>query len=86
MRNLDDDPDDELVIGVRDNKDDSVRSGLRIYDPADGGATWNRQLVEPGAVAVEDLAVADLNGDGKLDIVTVGRATKNVRIYWNQTR
>jgi hypothetical protein len=81
--NLDDDPDEELVIGVRDNKDDADRSGLRIYDPADGGATWNRQLVDPGGVAVEDLAVADLNGDGKLDVVTVGRATKNVRIYWN---
>jgi hypothetical protein len=34
-------------------------------------------------VAVEDLAVGDLNGDGKLDVVAVGRATKNVRIYWN---
>ena len=36
-----------------------------------------------GGVAVEDLAVGDLNGDGKPDIVAVGRATKNVKIYWN---
>ena len=34
-------------------------------------------------MAVEDLAAADLDGDGKIDIVAVGRATKNVRIYRN---
>jgi hypothetical protein len=35
-------------------------------------------------VAVEDLAAADLDGDGRVDIVAVGRATKNVRVYWNE--
>ncbi len=38
----------------------------------------------PNGVAVEDLTVADLNGDGKPDIIAVGRATGNVRIYWNK--
>ena len=45
---------------------------------------WRRQLVDAGGVAVEDLAAADLNGDGRIDIVAVGRATGNVRIYWNE--
>lgn len=27
----------------------------------------------------------DLNGDSRQDIVAVGRQTKNVRIYWNET-
>ena len=35
-------------------------------------------------MAVEDLTVADLNGDGRMDIIAVGRATKNLRIYWNE--
>jgi hypothetical protein len=28
--------------------------------------------------------VADLNGDGRMDIVAAGRKTGNVRIYWNE--
>ena len=85
--NLDADADDELVIGVRDNKSDTARCGVRIYDPVDAAAgKWSRQLVDPGSVAVEDLAAGDLNGDGRADIVAVGRATKNVKIYWNGSR
>jgi hypothetical protein len=82
--NLDADADEELIIGVRDQFDDANPSGVRIYDPtraANGTLTWNRQLVDPAGVAVEDLAAADLNGDGLTDIVAVGRATKNVRVY-----
>jgi hypothetical protein len=40
-------------------------------------------LVDPGGVAVEDLAAADLDGDGDTDILAAGRQTKNVKIYWN---
>lgn len=81
--NLDDDADQELVIGVRDNKNEKSRCGIRIYDPQDGGKKWQRTIVDPGSVAVEDLAAGDLNGDGRADIVAVGRATHNVKIYWN---
>jgi hypothetical protein len=27
---------------------------------------------------------ADLNGDGKVDLILAGRATKNLRILWNE--
>jgi hypothetical protein len=82
---LDGDEDQELAIGVRDNKSDEHRCGVRIYDPEDGGAKWARHLVDPGSVAVEDLAAGDINNDGRTDIVAVGRATHNVKIYFNET-
>jgi hypothetical protein len=87
---LDGDRDDELIIGVRDNpaKSDKFteKCGVRVYKMTDKatGKAWARSLVEEGGVAVEDLTVADLNADGKPDIIAVGRATKNARIYWNQ--
>jgi hypothetical protein len=84
--NLDDDEHEELIIGVRDNKSDEHERGLRIYDPQDDqGQSWQRHVVDPGSVAIEDLAAGDLDGDERIDIVAVGRQTHNVRIYWNRT-
>lgn len=77
--NLDNDPEEEIVIGVRD-EDLPHRCGVRVYDRAANGQ-WIRQAIEPGQVAVEDLVLADLDGDRKLEIVAVGRATKNAVIY-----
>lgn len=84
--NLDDDPDEELVIGVRDDQTAESRRGLRIYDPKPAGAgKWTRSVIDPGGVAIEDLSVGDLDGDKRADIVTVGRQTHNVKIYWNRS-
>ena len=83
---LDGDGKDELVIGVRDDlgKASGEKCGVRVYKALDAkGTKWKRHLVDEGGVAVEDLACADLDGDGKIDMVAVGRATKNVRIYRN---
>jgi hypothetical protein len=84
---LDGDGDDELIIGVRDDLSmkPGERRGVRIYKCVDGvGAKWARNIIEDGGVAVEDLAAIDLDGDGRIDIVAVGRQTGNCRIYWNE--
>lgn len=84
---LDNDGTDELLIGVRDNLTDEPgkRRGVRIYKATDKtGSSWQRHILEDGGVATEDLAAADLNGDGRIDIVAVGRQTHNIRIYWQE--
>jgi hypothetical protein len=60
---------------------------VRVYKALDDkGSKWSRQIIEDGGVAVEDAACADLDGDGKIDIVAVGRDTQNVRIYRNVSK
>ena len=83
---LDGDGSDELVFGVRDNLSAQAgeKCGVRIFRWDVTRKDWTRHLVDEGGVAVEDLVAADLDGDGRTDLVAVGRATGNVRIYWNR--
>jgi hypothetical protein len=50
--------------------------------------TWQKhQLTEKLTPADHVcIAAADLDGDGKLDIVAAGRATRNLKIYYNESR
>lgn len=74
----------QIVAGWRD-PDAEGKVGIRLYAPGDTPeAPWKRSVIDDNAMACEDLKVADLNGDGKLDIVAAGRATKNLVIYWNR--
>ena len=70
---LDGDKDDELVAGWRGKP-----WGLAYYKLR--GGNWMKFPIDDG-VAVEDLAVADLDRDGRPEIVAGGRATGNIRIY-----
>ncbi|MFT3947276.1 MAG: VCBS repeat-containing protein [Agriterribacter sp.] len=74
---------DQVVAGWRAaNKDGKV--GVKIYTMLDAkGEKWDTEWIDENGMACEDIQVADLNGDGKPDIVASGRATKNLKIYWN---
>jgi hypothetical protein len=78
---FDGDGSDELAVGWRDQK-----PGVAIYVVDRQGALRSKLMVDEGGMATEDLTIADLNGDKQPDIVASGRATRNVKIYWNETR
>ncbi len=60
--------------------------GVAVWMALDAeGTKWRQTVIDPDGMACEDLVLADLNADGKLDIVASGRATKNVKIYFNET-
>jgi hypothetical protein len=88
---LDGDGDDELLIGQRDpnppqNTTAPRGPGVFVFDPNSGANSlmFNRYTIDDGAMACEDALAVDLNGDGRLDIIAGGRATHNVKIYWNR--
>jgi hypothetical protein len=75
---------DQIVAGWR-GKNAEGKVGVKIFTPTDDtGEHWKGELVDDNGMACEDLRLADLDGDGWLDIVASGRATKNLKIYWNE--
>ncbi len=77
---------EEIVAGWRlPNQDGKV--GLKLYWPIDGQARqWESSWLDANGMATEDARLADLDQDGRLDVIAAGRATKNVKIYWNRSR
>jgi hypothetical protein len=78
---FDGDGSDELAVGWRRGK-----PGLAIYVVAPDGSLKSKMLVDDGGMDTEDLIVGDFNADRRPDIVASGRATRNIKIYWNETK
>ncbi|MCP4476681.1 MAG: VCBS repeat-containing protein [Planctomycetaceae bacterium] len=76
----------QIVAGWR-APNESGKFGIKFYfsesDVGSGGA-WSSFFVDENEMACEDLRAADLDGDGRLDIVASGRSTHNLKIYWNR--
>ncbi|HEX8200335.1 MAG TPA: VCBS repeat-containing protein [Isosphaeraceae bacterium] len=87
---LDGDGDEELIIGQRDPNRDGTSGtkgpGVVAFDPRPGTepVEFTKHVIDDGGVATEDLVAADLDGDGRPEIIAGGRATHNVKIYWNR--
>lgn len=74
----------QIVAGWRE-PDAQEKFGIRIYWQEKPGQPWQKAWVASGnSMACEDLKLADLDGDRRLDIIASGRSTKNVVIYWNR--
>ncbi len=79
---------DEVVAGHREPGTGPIKGpGLYVYESAsEDGTKWTKHVIDDGGCAVEDAFAADLNGDGRPDLVAGGRATHNVKIYWNRAK
>jgi sugar lactone lactonase YvrE len=73
----------QIIAGWREpNRAGQV--GLKIHWQANDARTvWRSAWIDENGIAAEDIQAADLNGDGRNDLVASGRATKNLKIYWN---
>ncbi len=82
---LDGDGGDEIVLGFSDPGPGPIKGpGVFVYRADDATATkWTKHTIDDGGMATEDLICADLTGDGRIDIVAGGRATRNVKLYVN---
>lgn len=76
---LDGDGDDEIIAGYRGKE-----YGLYVYNCQDSvSQRWERIILDEGDMAASGLQVADINNDGKLDVICVGTATSNIKWYEN---
>ena len=74
---------DQVVVGWRAMRGNAP-VGIKLFTPNETGDQWEVSVVDHNTMACEDLKLADLNGDGRLDIIAAGRKTQNVKIYWNE--
>jgi hypothetical protein len=73
---------DQIVVAWRGSR--KAEPGIKLFSPANkAGTKWNQQKLSGKEIAVEDLKIADLNADGKLDIIAAGRQTENLVIFMN---
>lgn len=70
---------DEIVAGYRGRG-----TSLFIYVNRDkAGQMWERTLLD-NKMATSGISVADINSDGKPDIIAIGTSTNNIRWYENK--
>ncbi|HZO56959.1 MAG TPA: VCBS repeat-containing protein [Bryobacteraceae bacterium] len=76
---LDGDGRDEIIAGYR-----KTPFGVNLYQAEDPSSEkWKKTVLDQGGVAAAACALADLNGDKRLDIACIGSTTTNLVWYEN---
>ena len=76
---FDNDGTEEIVAGYR-----AEGANLYLYSAEDpDGATWRRNTIDVGSMGAAGCTVADLNGDGRVDLVCIGTKSENIKWYEN---
>ncbi|MBN2473109.1 MAG: VCBS repeat-containing protein [Pirellulales bacterium] len=81
VADLDGDATDEIVAGWRGGE-----GGLRLYDASDDQFSRHRTVAVDRGIAVEGAVAADLNQNGRVDLVAIGGRTNNLVWYENLGR
>lgn len=75
---------DQIAVGWR-LPNEAGEFGVKLFVPKNGSfSEFDEHWIDKGGMACEDLQAADLNGDGKPELIASGRSTKNLKIYWNK--
>ena len=81
VADLDGDGADEIVAGWR-----AAGGGLSLYDPADATGRRYTKIPLDRGIAAEGAVAADVNLDGRLDLVVIAGRSNNLAWYENRTR
>ena len=74
---------EQIIAGWRE-PNTNKKTGIKIFVFHPQEKKWKDYWIDEDGIACEDLQVADLNGDGKKDIIAAGRSSHNLKIYWNK--
>ena len=75
----------QIVAGWRKPNKQDREMGVKLFYSTDANDTqWKSVFIDKNEMACEDLRVADLNNDGRPEIIASGRSTHNLKVYWNE--